>query len=187
MQTPFEQPEAGSLLIAEPMLYDPNFRRTVVLVCEHHAEGSVGFVLNQTLPVTLGELIDSSTVNEIGINSGGPVQPETLHVIHRHGDIVAGSMPLGDAMYWGGDFEIISAMLQSGRYDHNDFRFFLGYAGWAPGQLEGEIERGGWIVGRAMAEDVFDEDPERMWRRVLRRMGGDYALMANFPEFPSLN
>jgi putative transcriptional regulator len=88
---------------------------------------------------------------------------------------------------WGGDFDMILAIINAYQTSANDLRFFLGYAGWGEGQLYEEVEAGGWIVTGAQPHDIFDVEPDVLWRDVLRRMGGEYAILANFPDDPRMN
>lgn len=181
------QPEPGMLLIAPPMLEDPNFRRAVVLLCEHNAQGSFGLILNYPLTLHLGEVLDEVAHRQDPLSLGGPVQPNTLHFLHRHGEHIPDALSVVDGVYWGGDFEGLKDLLETNATGTHDLRFFLGYAGWGAGQLEEEIELGGWILAPAAAADIFPEAPDRLWRATLRRMGGDYAILANFPDDPRLN
>ena len=182
-----DTPETGTLLIAPPMLEDPNFRRSVVLLCEHDVEGSMGLILNRPLDMRLGEILDELISSDEPIALGGPVQTNTLHYIHRLGDDIPGSVTISDNLAWGGDFEVVKAMLQRGEIDPNILRFFVGYAGWSPGQLEEELDADGWIVSPSDEALIFSEEPQHLWRDILRRMGGEYALLANFPDNPRLN
>ena len=179
--------QPGTLLIAPPMMHDPNFRRTVVLLCEHGGEGSFGLVLNRPLEVSLHELMRGVAPRETSISMGGPVQPDTLHFIHRHGDVLPQTVSILDGIYWGGDFDLLKVLIENGQTSPRDLRFFLGYSGWSAGQLESEIEAGGWILARADASAIFTTDPSALWRTVLRSLGGEYALLANFPEDPRSN
>ncbi|MDX1546953.1 MAG: YqgE/AlgH family protein [Rhodothermales bacterium] len=165
---------------------DPNFRRAVVLLCEHGAEGSFGLILNRPLTLELGELVAGVASTET-VSLGGPVQQNTLHFLHRHGDRVSDAIPVVDGVLWGGDFEAIKDLLGSNGATPHDLRFFLGYAGWSPGQLLDEIEQGGWILTPAEDDLVFDAAPATLWRTVMRRMGGEYALLSNYPDDPRLN
>lgn len=180
-------PKPGVLLIAPPMMHDPNFRRSVVLLCEHTPEGSFGLILNRPLGVHLAEVIRGIEENEMLIGQGGPVQTDTLHFIHTCGDLVPESIPISEEVYWGGDFDIMKLLIETGQISKKDVRFFLGYAGWSAGQLLDEIEQGGWLVAPGRAPFVFMPDPDALWRSVLRTMGGEYAILANFPEDPRLN
>ena len=180
-------PRPGTLLISPPMLEDPNFRRTVVLLCEHGAEGSFGLILNRPLDLHLSEAVEGFYAYDDTLSLGGPVQRDTLHFVHRCGEAHPDGIALADGVHWGGDFETLRTLLQQGEIDGDDVRFFVGYAGWSPGQLDGEIEQGGWILTESDAAAVFPDDAAKLWRAVLRRMGGEYAILANFPDDPRMN
>ncbi len=179
-------PVPGVLLIAPPMMLDPNFRRAVVLLCEHSPEGSFGLILNRPLSLKLGDVLND-LAGEEQISLGGPVQQDTLHFLHRHGDLVTDSIAVFDGVHWGGDFEAVKTLVQANYATPNDLRFFLGYAGWSPGQLDEEIAQGGWFLAHADDLLIFPDHPDRLWRTVMRRMGGEYAILANFPDDPRLN
>lgn len=181
------EPRPGTLLIAPPMMHDPNFRRTVVLVCEHGDQGSFGLILNRPLAVPLHEVIRGVGKHKTSVSMGGPVQPDTLHFIHRHGDLIAKTIPLFNDVFWGGDFDLLKVLIETGRTSPRDLRFFLGYSGWSAGQLLDEIEAGGWILAQADVAALFPDNPAQLWGSSLRRLGGEYALLANFPEDPRMN
>jgi putative transcriptional regulator len=178
---------AGSLLVAAPMLADPNFRRSVVLLCEHAPEGSFGLVVNRQIDVDPGDLTDELSDVHAPVGFGGPVQIETLHYVHLLGDRIPGAIPLGADIWWGGDFDALQEVVREDPDAGAAIRFFLGYAGWGEGQLEAELEEGSWITAPLITETVMDVAPERMWRTVLRDLGGVYAMMANFPDDPRMN
>lgn len=184
-----QQPDLGPgiLLIASPMLQDSNFRRRVVLLCDHTDSGSVGLVLNQQTDVPLASLVDELPGYDQHVFVGGPVQQNVLHVLHHHGDLIDGSMEVLDGLNWGGQVETIQYVLESGLADPEDIRFFLGYAGWGPDQLHEEVEAGGWILSHTPATGLFDIDPDQLWSQLLREKGGEYAFLANFPDNPRLN
>ncbi len=179
-------PAPGVLLIAPPMMLDPNFRRSVVLLCEHGPDGSFGLILNRPLALKLSDVLDDLGGDD-QVSLGGPVQQDTLHFLHRHGDLVTDSIAVFDGVHWGGDFEAVKTLVQTHDATPQDLRFFLGYAGWSPGQLDEEIALGGWFLARADEVLIFADPPGALWRTVLRRMGGQYALLANFPDDPRLN
>ncbi len=181
-------PQTGLLLLAPPALEEPNFRRAVILLCEHNAAGSFGLVLNRPLDIEGGEVMDELLPYEEPLGLGGPVQPNTLHYVHRFDEeAVPGAICVTEGVFWGGRFEAVQALMEAGTATARDLRFFLGYAGWSPGQLAAEIEAGGWIAARADERAVFPDDPSALWRTTLRRMGGEYALLANFPDDPRMN
>lgn len=180
-------PKAGMLLIAEPSLHDPNFKRSVILLCEHNTEGSFGLVLNRELDLKLTDVVDDLPESDKNLYLGGPVQPETLHVLHRAGTEIQSTMEIMENVFWGGDFETMKNLLETYPHRESDFRFFLGYSGWGPDQLQREIEQGGWILTPATEEIIFNEDAEKMWRLVMRQMGGEHALFSNYPDDPTWN
>lgn len=182
-----EKPEKGSLLVAEPFLGDPNFDRSVVLLTEHNADGSVGFVINKPLDLMLDEIVIGFPHLEAGIYHGGPVQQDNLYFIHRKGDLIPGSQLIKGDLYWGGDLEPLKEMIRCGLIGPTDIRFFLGYSGWGFGQLSSEISDNSWLVIKNEVVDVFQDAPNTMWKKILMEVGGRYPLWANSPMDPSLN
>lgn len=181
------KPEAGRLLISEPYLSDPNFERTIILLCEHNEEGSVGFVLNKPSLSKLNELINDLSDLENVLCIGGPVQQDTLHFLHQCPDI-DGAIEVSDNIYWGGEFEQLIGKIESQQIDASEVKFFVGYSGWSPGQLEEEIKLNSWIVSnRVSSELIFETPVEEMWRLTLRKMGGRFSMYSNYPVDPTMN
>lgn len=181
------KPEAGRLLISEPYLSDPNFERTIILLCEHNEEGSVGFVLNKPSLSKLNELINDLSEVENVLCIGGPVQQDTLHFLHQCGDI-EGAIEVGDNIYWGGEFEQLIGKIETQQIESSEIKFFIGYSGWSPGQLEEEIKLNSWIVSNLVSSELIFETPvEEMWRLTLRKMGGRFSMYSNYPVDPSMN
>lgn len=188
MPDPDVELTAGTLLISAPMMQDPNFRRSVVLLCERNEEeGAFGLILNRELDVQLGDVLDGYMTYNPPLYLGGPVQRETLHYLHTRPDEIPGGIPLPGSVTWGGNFETVQDLVKRGDASPDSLRFFLGYAGWGPGQLQGEIDEEAWIPTSSTAELIFEVDPDQLWRTVLRRMGGEYAVLANFPDNPRMN
>jgi putative transcriptional regulator len=180
-------PEKGRLLISEPFLPDPNFERTVVLLCEHNEEGSFGFVLNKPSILKVTEVMEDVLSLDSMVYVGGPVQQDTLHFIHRN-STVANAVEIASNVYWGGDFETLVSLVDTKQIPVNDIRFFLGYSGWGPGQLDTELEQDSWIVCNFINEQLlFDTDPQVMWRKALESMGGRFSVYSNYPTDPRLN
>lgn len=181
----------GQLLVSEPFLGDPNFERTVVLICEHSVDGTFGFVLNKLTEVNLKdaleEINDVTTSEDIKLYIGGPVEQNTLHFIHRLGDHIEGSIPIAENVWWGGNYEQIKTMLELNAIQAEDIRFFIGYSGWGAGQLDTEVEEKAWIVAGTISGFVFDTPPDKLWREVLKNMGGKYKEISNYPIDPRLN
>jgi len=182
----------GTLLISQPFLGDPNFERSVVLLCrDEPATGSFGLVLNRLTTLTLGDVLDlpvhvGQEVAALPLYLGGPVEPNTLHYLHRRADL-PGAQELGQDVYWGGDFEALLGMLGSGVVGTAEVRFFAGYSGWSAGQLAGEMKGQSWIRHPASAGKVFTLASDAFWRDILREKGGRFKVLANYPVDPRLN
>lgn len=181
------KPEKGRLLISEPYLPDPNFERTIILLCENNEEGSFGFVLNKPSLANVSEVMDDIKDYDHPAMVGGPVQQDTLHYIHRY-PTLEDSVEILPGIFWGGNFEKLLFLLDTKQLAHKDIRFFLGYSGWTGGQLESELEQDSWIVSdKANEELVFDTAPDSMWKKTLTIMGGRYSVYSNYPKDPRLN
>jgi putative transcriptional regulator len=179
-------PTKGRLLLATPMLDDPNFERAVIYMVEHHDEGALGLVLNRPSGERLIDPLDgwvSAQSSPSQVFSGGPVEPDALIALARI------DRPVGDE---DDDYlaplagDIASADLAADPAlvltRIRGLRVFRGYAGWAPGQLEAEIDAGSWIVLDSEPADVFTSDPSDLWRTVLRRQPGRLGWLAEAPD-----
>ncbi len=181
------KPEKGRLLISEPFLPDPNFERTVVLLCEHNEEGSFGFVLNKPSILKVSEVMEDLGDLESVVYVGGPVQQDTLHFIHRNA-LLENAVEIADSIHWGGAFESLLLLFETRQFEEKNIRFFLGYSGWGPGQLEAELDQDSWIVCDYVTDQLlFDTGPEVMWRKALEGMGGRFSMYSNYPVDPRLN
>ncbi len=179
--------EAGTLLVSDPFLKDPNFARSVILVCEHEAEGSLGFVLNKLHNQKLGDLITDLEGVNFPVFYGGPVQIDTLHFLHHRPDIIEGGIPITDGIFWGGDFDKVVMLIQENKLPTSDIRFYIGYSGWAEGQLVNELTEKTWITHPATRKLIFGNKETLLWNTVLKEMGGEFAQLANYPIDPQLN
>jgi putative transcriptional regulator len=177
----------GSLLIAGPFLKDPNFQRSVVLLCEHQEQGSMGFILNKTVTQTLDELLPEISTVQMQVSFGGPLQLDTMQFIHQAPHLIQGGLEIANGIFWGGDFEKASYLVNAGKLSRTSIRFFAGYSGWSSGQLEGELKEKSWILSPASPGIIFNIEDQHIWKESLQKLGDDFALMANFPIDPSLN
>jgi putative transcriptional regulator len=169
----------GQLLIAAPSLFD-YFRRCVVLVLEHSDEGAMGVVLNRESETRVVEAIPAlaslAEPDEL-VRIGGPVSPQSVVALGDFEDVgEAGTHVVGSLGTLDPD---------AGNESLRRVRVYAGYAGWSPGQLDGELEQGAWIVQDADPEDPFHAGD--IWADALVRKGGSYRLMATMPADPSLN
>lgn len=180
-------PNKGKLLIAEPsILNDKSFNRSVVYLTEHSNEGSIGFILNKPSEFIMSDLVPEINC-DFTIFNGGPVQQENLYFIHKLPDLIPDSIHIADNIYWGGNFEILSNLLNSNLVDETDIRFFLGYSGWSEQQLNEELSESSWIVIANNYPNIFKVDSEEFWKNQLLDIGGEYQIWANAPEDPALN
>lgn len=176
------------MLIADPFLKDPNFARSVVLLCEHREEqGSFGFIVNRSFDQKLDELLPDIIIPNIPVFQGGPVQLDTIHFIHQLPSQIEGGFEVFPGLYWGGDFESVVKLVNSQQADLQKIKFFIGYAGWSGGQLEGEVNEKSWILSGITPSLLFRQDDQEIWKQSLRDMGHNFAMMANFPIDPTLN
>ncbi len=183
----FETITKGKILIAEPFMLDPNFKRSVVLMCEHEEEGSLGFILNKSLDMKVGELIADFPEIDATVYYGGPVQTDTIHYIHNVGDVLDESMKVMNGVYWGGDFEKLKSLIHSKLVEPHNIRFFVGYSGWSHGQLKDEFELGSWMTEDMDANYLFKVKPKILWQKVLQDKGDAYSVIAQMPDSASWN
>lgn len=181
------EPAAGILLIADPFLKDPNFLRTVVLLCEHQEQGSFGLVLNKQIEQTLDELITDLEGHNLPVYYGGPVQINTIHFLHQYPELIPESIKVMKDIYWGGNFETVTALIKNNHIDFNKIKFFIGYSGWGDGQLSSELEEKSWLTVNANSKLVFNTAKDEIWKGGLQAMGGEYEMMINYPIDPQLN
>ena len=173
----------GDLLLAEPFMKDPNFSRSVILVCENDVEnGSFGLIINQVTDMMLSHVLEDFG-QDGQLYTGGPVERDTLHFLHAEENI-EGAVPIRDGIYWGGNPEQLRLMMDD---DSPQTRFYLGYSGWDEQQLKDEIKQEAWIISEHNLHQVLSFSAENMWRDTLRQMGGWYKAVSNFPKDPMLN
>ncbi len=189
----------GSYLIASPMLLDPNFRRTVVMICEHGEAGSLGLIVNRPTSVTLGQVVPDLNLEprapkEEPIYSGGPVESNRLMVVRLGAaDPAEGSEPLEAVQEVCQGISLVADItstlerIRSAGVPIGSYRFFLGYAGWGRGQLASEMKEGAWIVRPHDPRLLFESKPQRTWHEALIQLGGVYGLYSQMPHDPTVN
>ena len=175
----------GRLLISSGGLYDPNFRHTVVLVGEHNADGALGIVLNRALDTTVEQALPPlSDLVPPGepLFQGGPVQPD--------GPVLLAELArpeLADILVFGSVGFLVGEVSADVQPSILRARVFAGYSGWGPGQLEAEMDVDSWILEPAQVDDVFTDEPDLLWSRVLERKGPEYRQLSRMPYDPSMN
>lgn len=180
-------PQKGRILISEPFLMDNYFKRSIVLITEYSGEGTVGFVLNKPVNMKVHEIVSDFPVINTNVSLGGPVQTNTLHYVHTLGDIIPNSIKVIENVYWGGEFEVIKKLVESGTLNNENIRFFLGYSGWQSNQLEDEINENAWVVADISPEDIMRPMNKFFWNKTLNKLGKKFQMWANFPENPQMN
>ncbi|MCL8005807.1 YqgE/AlgH family protein [Gelidibacter japonicus] len=182
------KPEKGHLLIAEPSIIgDTSFNRSVILLADHTIEGSVGFILNKPLKYTLKDLVPDTDA-EFKVYNGGPVEQDNLYFIHKIPDLIPESIEISLGIYWGGDFDVVLNLINKGAIKPCDIRFFLGYSGWEPSQLESELEINSWIVTENIyKKGIIEKKDDTFWKEKMLELGGDYSIWSNAPENPTYN
>ncbi len=171
--------KVGNLLIAEPFMLDPDFRRSVILICDHDKEdGTIGFVLNKSVNMNITDLLASFPEFEAEVYFGGPVQTDTIHYIHRLGDLLPNSVKVMEGVWFGGDFEELKNLANMQLLEAKDIRFFIGYSGWGAHQLKDELEIKSWFLAEGDANFIFNKKYfKNMWSNVLEQEGGAKAVI----------
>lgn len=178
----------GSLLVATPILDEPPFRRSVILLLDHDEDGALGVIVNRAADVAVDRVLAgwSSSVSEPGVLFlGGPVGTDSALAV---GEVVESAEPPG----WRGcfgriglvDLDAPPALLEGAL---SRMRIFAGYSGWGSGQLEGEIAEGAWYVVKSDPDDAFSVEPAALWRKVLRRQRDEMSYLSTYPDDPSMN
>ncbi len=180
------KPGRGVILVAEPMMYDHYFSRSIVLLTEHNEEGSVGFVLNNVASRQTSIAVEKATDIHATIGIGGPVEPQMLCFLHTAGKVIPEAVHIVGNIYSGGDFNIAKQLLDEGILDYSQFRFFLGYSGWSVGQLEDEIAIHSWAIADFPPEQLFVPNKE-LWTDVVKSLGPAYRAWLHTPANPLFN
>lgn len=182
------KPQTGSILISEPFMFDDHFSRSVVFLCEHNDKGSFGFVLNKYIETPAEDLIPEFNNNQIKISIGGPVDKSNLYFVHTLGDKLENAIPISGDLFIGGDFEQLKEIINKNPQQINRVRFFIGYSGWSPGQLQEEMDEKSWVVVDNIPSDVIlDTSNDTLWKSLMKKLGGKFEAMINFPRNPSDN
>ena len=183
-----EKIEKGLLLIAEPtVIGDMSFNRSVILLADHNQEGSVGFILNKPLEYTICDLIPE--INSVfKVYNGGPVEQDNLYFIHNVPELITNSIEISNGIFWGGDFDLTKNLINEGKINKENIRFFLGYSGWSANQLESELQSNSWILSKNTYENsILEKSSVHFWKEKIMELGGEYVIWSNAPENPTLN
>ena len=190
MPTPNKQYGKGYFLIANPVLPDPNFSRTVVLLCNHDEQGSFGLVINRPAPISAKEVFEEMGVSDSPsgkIFVGGPVSPAQVFYLCRSKIPLPELDAICDGVYMGMSWELLDNLMMRIEDPKKNIRFYMGYSGWGTGQLAGEVERLSWLPCEAQSEFIFQENEESIWAHTVKSMGKNYEYLIKAPVNPQWN
>jgi putative transcriptional regulator len=154
---------SGKLLISEPMLQDKTFQKSVIYICHHDANESIGYVLNQKAELNLGSIMTDLNGIYFPLYVGGPVGLDSLHLIHSMPELIGGEFVYDD-IYWGGDLESAIENIKLGRINESNCKFFIGYSGWSEGQLDAELDMNSWLVANSSKTLLFETKDDLLFR-----------------------
>jgi putative transcriptional regulator len=178
----------GKLLIAEPFMQDPHFKKSVLALCDYtKQDGAVAFILNRPTNLKMDEVMHDFPEFDSLIYYGGPVANDTIHYIHRAGELVEGSREIIPGLFWGGDFNKLKILIKTAVINPMDIRFYIGYAGWTAGQLEEELDIKSWVVDDIDINYPFLKDSLDLWQTCLQTKGNHLAVLADMSDSVSLN
>lgn len=180
------KPAGGKILVSEPSLQDRFFHRSVVLLADHNKDGTFGLIINKPSKILLSQVTDDFPSFNPMIYIGGPVMVDNLYFIHTKNG-VEGSYKIIDGLYWGGDVATIRQMIMQDKLGDNDIRFFAGYSGWGPKQLDSELAVNSWLVMDASVKQVMSANSRTLWKNLVLSQGDEYAVWVNYPEDPDMN
>lgn len=173
----------GRLLIAEPFMLDPHFKRSVVLICDYHSEGTFGLILNKSLKINITELVHDFPNFESVVYYGGPVHKQSITFLHNVGHLLKDSVQVSKGIYLGGNYEQLKFLIETKMILPHNIRFFLGCSGWGAGQLIDEMELSSWMIGKVDPNYVFNgKGGLQLWQQVLKHKGDRYSIIAEIPE-----
>jgi putative transcriptional regulator len=164
-----------SLLLSMPQMQDPNFARTVVLLCDYGPDGAFGLVVNRPTDAIASEMVRLQPPvgrgSDLRLFLGGPVQPERGWVLLSEPPLEPDFRTIRDGLYLSASPEILRSVLESSPPARA--RVLAGYAGWGPGQLDEELAQSAWLICDIQLDLIFDIDPAAMWDTAIRRLGAD--------------
>lgn len=176
----------GAILLARPSLSIDIFTRSVVLITEHYEGGTMGFILNKSLNLPANIFLPCIDGEHI-ISEGGPVDRENIYYLHKRPDLIKDSIHVVNDIYWSGDFSDVVKAFKANLISPNELKFYLGYCGWTPNQLQDEITNKEWEVLEYKDIDAFESLDNELWTGLLKKLGGDNLLWLNTPLDPSMN
>lgn len=194
MTADVHKPLQGKILVSEPFMNDFYFKRSIILLADHSIEGSFGLILNKPTNIKLSAILTGQN-NTSGIPSkfnnfvwlGGPVKTDSLFFIHTRGDLIDESYQISEGVFWGGNVDLIRQLMEKDQIDPGEIRYFVGYSGWAPKQLDNELKQNSWVVASTDIKSLLSKKPGDMWKNMVKSLGKSYADWINYPIDPQMN
>ena len=177
----------GRLLISEPTLFDETFFKSVILLTHYSKEESIGLILNKPTKINLNEILEEINSDQFTIYVGGPVGKNSIQFIHTLGEKISKSIEILEGLYWGGDFDQVTQLINAGEVTREEMKFFIGYTGWGEEQLDKEIREESWIVTKGSNEECIKHTTSQIWSELIKTQKNKYAIWTNLPKDPSLN
>ena len=175
------------MLVARPYMTDLFFKRTIILLAEHHSESTIGFIMNKPAGIQLGDVLDEWKGISWPVFNGGPVSRDQLFFVHCHGSEIQGSISIGNNLFWGGEYKDAVNLISNRRATQRTLKFLIGYSGWGNGQLMDELENNNWYIQSADDVLLMRNGSVDLWGKALENMDNPTAVFANFPDDPCLN
>ncbi len=186
--TLYKKPKGGKLLLSEPFLKDAFFSRSVILLAEHNKEGSYGLIMNKPIPnLSISEVVREMPQFDCPVYLGGPVKTDSVFYLHSLGDLIEGSIKINDNIFFGGDIEHIKELILINKITPDLIKFYIGYSGWMPNQLDNELKENSWIVVDYKNYNILENTPQILWNNILKKMGKEFTLWSVSPIDPQLN
>jgi putative transcriptional regulator len=174
--------QTGALLLAEPFMWDANFKRAAVLITDYRKDGIVGFVINKPKGIDFDQLGLDLPPFDAPIFTGGPVSTDRLYYIHSVGDLIADSTPVGRGIWFGGDFDQVRFLIENQLILPHQIRFYIGYTGWDRVQLKEEMEDKSWIEVDMDPNYLFKTPSTKVWQLALNNKSSIFGIIGDMPE-----
>lgn len=177
----------GDILIAKPFLQDGFFKRSVIYLCEHNEDESLGFILNRNQELVLKDIFPHLKNATFPLFEGGPVSSNQLFYIHTIGKQLKDAIHIKDDVYWGGNFFELSDLIENNKIGIHQIRFFIGYSGWGDKQLEEELTADSWYTASASYKNLLQTPPADLWAQELTKINPSNKVFSDFSFDPSMN
>ncbi len=179
--------ETGKILISSPFMEDSLFGRSIILITDISDDnGAIGLILNKPTEILLEDVTEDFPIKDMPLYAGGPVQGNTLFILHSYGDLIEDSVHIIDDIYWGGNKQQVEELLKLGTISPDNIKFFLGYSGWSENQLQDELKTESWIIANKsdsinILKSITSAD---LWKEYVSSFGAKYKLWIKMPETP---